>query len=189
MNKIFSHGLNTGKHGWGVFTAETRRRGGEETRMNLRGQESGADPPSSDYGRTRARAVQTLARVRTRLEAWRLQAGFGLARDGGGANAVAHERANCFSEISDCAEGGTGDVLVVRVRAVTEPAVLRRIAQGNRVRPEAGGNKGSGDGGVVRVQTFGNDAVLRRDAFEALGLPRRFRDGHRCQSRLTSAAA
>jgi hypothetical protein len=63
----------------------------------------------------------------------RFGGGFGLAMNGGGVNGnwQTYERTNYLPKTTDCAESGTGNVLVVRVRAVKEPAVLRRVARRN----------------------------------------------------------
>jgi hypothetical protein len=71
-----------------------------------------------------------------------------------------YERTDDTSKATVCAEGGTGHLLLVRVREVEEPAVLRRFTCGNGVQPGEGGDQQGGDGGVVRMQTFGPEAVL-----------------------------
>jgi hypothetical protein len=75
-------------------------------------------------------------------------------------------RADHLPKGADRAEGRAGDVLVVRVWAIEEPAVLRRVARRHGVESEEGGDYGGENGGVVRVQAFGLNAILRWDTFE-----------------------
>lgn len=55
---------------------------------------------------------------------------------------------------------------MVRLRAVGEPAVLRRITQGDGNVAAEDGFEAVGNGGVVRMQAFEDSAVLRRVAWE-----------------------
>src|SRR5262245_50390050 len=77
-----------------------------------------------------------------------------------------YERTICFSKGAHRAEGGAGNLLVVRLRAFEEPAVLRWIAQRNRPGADENGDQGSKNSGMVRLQAFEDDAVLRWVAFE-----------------------
>ena len=57
---------------------------------------------------------------------------------------------------------------MVRVRPVKEPALLRRVTQGNGPGTEEDGDYRSPDSSLVRLQAFKDHAVLRWNAFAAL---------------------
>jgi len=65
-------------------------------------------------------------------------------------------------ENTDCSVGGTRDLLVVRLRAFSKPAFLRRLPQGHRKSTPQNRDSGKADRGVVRVQTQSKRALLRR---------------------------
>ena len=57
-----------------------------------------------------------------------------------------------------------GHLLLVLVRRVQDPAVLRRVAQGHRLQPVEGGPHRSQDRRLVRLQTLRQQTLLRRRA-------------------------
>ncbi len=73
-----------------------------------------------------------------------------------------YARTSHCPKISVCSTHGTRHVLVVRLRPVQEPAVLRRLAQRHRVHTEKSGHYRGQNRRVVRVQAFEERAVLRR---------------------------
>jgi hypothetical protein len=77
-----------------------------------------------------------------------------------------------LSEISHRSKGRTGRVLVVRLRPIKEPAVLRRLAQRNWISAEKGANQCRENRGLVRLQAYRRHAVLRWDTqhTEMMGL-------------------
>src|SRR6185503_1249968 len=63
--------------------------------------------------------------------------------------------------------GRGGRLLLVRLRPLAEPALLRRLAQELALPAAARGHPGRSQGGLVCVQAHGDAAVLRRLAREA----------------------
>ena len=74
-----------------------------------------------------------------------------------------YARTSHCPKISVCSKDGGRHALVVRVRPVKEPAVLRRFAQRHRFHAETGGHCRSQNRCVVRVQAFEERAILRRE--------------------------
>jgi hypothetical protein len=71
-------------------------------------------------------------------------------------------------KIAARAEGQTRFLLVVRLRRLEDPAVLRRLTQRHRLGAEEGGHHRGKDGGLVRLQAHQERAVLRRSTFPNL---------------------
>jgi len=75
-------------------------------------------------------------------------------------NPHSYERTYRFSKMSDGAKGRGRDVLVVRLRPLQKPAVLRWFAQGHDLWAEEDRDRRGKDGGVVRVQALKDVSVL-----------------------------
>jgi hypothetical protein len=71
-----------------------------------------------------------------------------------------YERTYRLSKISDGAKSGAWDVLVVCLRPLEEPAVLRWFAQGHDLWAEEDLDQRGQNRGVVRVQALKGVSVL-----------------------------